>query len=195
MRSIITSAIVALLVLMPLASAQAQEKKNKAAGTKYEAAKGLYAQGGLAVVRTNYGGSDSANIGFNAAVGYRFIHWLGADADLYWGGREQDDGRKTRQFGITFNGKVYPIGLLAPKTLDAFQPYVVMGMGGGNFKVKGGSKTGTFIYRLGAGIDWMITDHIGLYTDASLNTTGGFKNGGSVGGATGVYTLGGKFVF
>jgi opacity protein-like surface antigen len=192
MRSIITSAIVALMVLLPLAGAQAQSK-NKAAGTKYEAAKGLYMQGGLAVVKTNSGFGD-ANIGFDIGAGYRFLHWLAADADLYWGAREQPGGAKTRQFGLTINGKVYPIGLLSPKTIDAFQPYLVMGMGGGNIRVKNGGGTGTFIYRLGAGIDWMISDNIGLYTDASLNATPGFKFGNR-GGATGVYTLGAKFVF
>lgn len=194
MRSIITGALAVLLLLTPLAAAQAQSSSTeKAKGTKYEAAKGPYVYGGLAVAKTNYGGGK-ANVGFNFGGGYRFLHWLGADADFYWGGREQNNGAKTRQFGITFNGKVYPIGLLAPKTLDAFQPYVVMGMGGGNWKVKNGIKNGTFIFRLGAGLDWMITDNLGLYTDASLNATPGLKFG-NVGGATGVYTLGAKFVF
>ncbi len=191
MRSIIMGAVVALLIALPLAGAQAQDK-NKAAGTKYEAAKGLYAYGGLAVAKTNFGGGD-ANVGFNIGGGYRFIHWLGADVDLYWGGRDQGPF-KSRQWGLTFNGKLYPIGLFSPKTLQSFQPYIVTGMGGGGGGVKNGPSTGTFIYRLGVGLDWMLTDHLGLYTDASLNATPGFKTGG-VGGATGVYTLGGKFTF
>ena len=106
MRSIITGALAALLVLLPLARAQAEEGKNKAAGTKYEAAKGLYVQGGFAVAKTNFRGNTlDPNLGFDAAVGYRFLPWLGADADLYWAGRDQGGG-KTRQFGLTFNGKL-----------------------------------------------------------------------------------------
>lgn len=192
MRSIIMGAVVALLIALPVAGAQAQSK-NKAAGTKYEAAKGLYAYGGLAVAKTNSPLVGDANIGFNIGAGYRFLPWLGADADLYWGGRDQGP-LKTRQWGLTFNGKLYPIGLFSPKTLQSFQPYVVTGMGGGGASVKNGPSTGTFIYRLGAGLDWMLTDNLGLYTDASLNATPGFKNFGK-GGATGVYTLGGKFTF
>lgn len=192
MRSIITSAVAALLVLLPVVGAQAEDK---AAGTKYEAAKGLYVYGGFAVAKTNFSGSLDPNLGFNAGAGYRFLPWLGADADLYWGGRDQGNF-KTRQFGLTFNAKAYPLGLISPKTLDFLQPYMVVGMGGGNFKFKNGTdiKDGTFIFRLGAGADWMLTDHIGLYTDVSLNTTGGLF-AGNTGGATGVYTLGGKFTF
>lgn len=201
MRSMITCAVAALMVVLPLASAQAADGgKDKAAGTKYEAAKGPYAQVGFAVVKTNTGAGD-ANLGFDLTGGYRFLHWLGADVDFYWAGREQSGGAKTRQFGLTFNGKVYPIGLLAPKTFDAFQPYVVMGMGGGNFKLKDAGaadgKRGTFIFRMGAGLDWLLTENVGLYTDVSLNTTGGFKGpfNSSKGGATGVYTLGAKYIF
>ena len=201
MRTIVMSAIAALLVLMPLASAQAQGKsKNKAAGTKYEAAKGLYAQGGFTIAKTNFENNNlDPRLGFAFAGGYRFLHWLGADGELYWAGRDQAGG-KTRGFGLTFNGKVYPIGLLAPKTLDSFQPYVVMGMGGGNYKFKpdGGSdtKTGTFIYRLGVGVDWMLTDNIGTYADFSLHATPGTKEWVSFkGGATGVIQFGAKVNF
>lgn len=195
MRLILTGAFMALLVLWPLVGAQAAEDKAK--GTKYEAVKGPYAYTGFTVAKTNFGGGDP-NIGFALGGGYRFMSWIGADVDFYWAGREQPNGAKTRQFGLTFNGKVYPMGLLAPKTFDSFQPYFVMGMGGGNFKVKNGFKTGTFIYRLGIGLDWIVTDHFAVYTDVSLDATPGTKVGlfgGSQGGATGVYQLGLKYNF
>jgi len=196
MRSIITTAVAALLVILPLVGAQAAEKENKAAGTKYEAAKGLYVQGGFSVAKTNFRNNNlDPNLGFVAAGGYRFLPWLGADAEFYWAGRDQGTF-KTRQFAITFNGKVYPLGLLSPKTLDWLQPYVSMGMGGGNYKFDPGPKNGTFVYRLGAGVEWLITDHIGVYTDASLLATPGTKNWVAFdGGATGLYQLGAKFIF
>jgi len=193
MRSIITGALAALLVLLPLAGAQAEEGKSKAAGTKYEAAKGIYLQGGWVVSKTNFNAGLDPNMGFDITGGYRFLPWLGADADFYWAGRDQGGGLKTRVWAITFNGKVYPIGLFAPKMLDSFQPYVVMGFGGGGGPVKDAT-TGTFVYRLGAGLDWMLTKRLGVYTDASLHATPGFKGGG-VGGATGVWQLGAKFNF
>lgn len=195
MRRIMTGALTALLVALPLAGAQAAEGENKAKGTKYEAAKGIYAQGGFVVAKTNYNVSQlDSNLGFVFAGGYRITEWVAADAEFYWAGREQDGGAKTRQFGVTFNGKIYPIGLISPKTLDSLQPYGVIGMGGGNWRVKDGAKNGTFIFRLGAGLDWMLTDHLGLYTDVSLHATPGLKIG-SNGGATGVYQLGAKFNF
>lgn len=193
MRSIVTTALAALLLLLPLDGALAAGGGGQAAGTKYEAAKGFYLQGGFAVVKTNLG-AGKASLGVDVAGGYRFLPWLGADADVYFAARDLGGGQKPRQFGVTFNGKIYPIGLLAPKTLDFLQPYVVMGLGGGNYRIKDAGGTGTFIFRLGAGVDLMITRHIGLYTDASLNATPGFKGSGK-GGATGVYSLGGKFVF
>jgi len=194
MRRILMGAAV-LLMLVPLAGAQAaSDAQNKAKGTKYEEAKGVYAYTGFAVAKTNFGGGD-ANLGFALGGGYRITEWIGADVDFYWAGRDQGPV-KSRQFGLTFNGKVYPLGLFAPKTLDSFQPYFVMGMGGGNYKFKNGGsvKTGTFIFRMGAGVDWLLTDHFGLYTDVSLDATPGFKGGGN-GGATGVYQLGMKYNF
>lgn len=193
MRSIIIGAVAALLVLFPLVGAQAQEGgKNKAAGTKYESAKGLYVQGGFVVSKTNTGGGD-ANLGFDITGGYRFLPWLGADADFYWAGRDQG-AVSSRIWAITFNGKIYPMGLLSPKSFDAFQPYAVFGMGGGGGGVKNGPSTGTFIFRMGAGLDWLMTDNFGLYSDVSLHATPGFKGGGN-GGATGVFQLGAKFTF
>ena len=193
MKSIFMTALAALLVLSPLANARAEGGGGKAAGTKYDAVKGFYLQGGFAVIKTNFGGSEPS-LGVDVAAGYRFLPWLGTDVDVYFGARDLGNGVKPRQFGVTFNGKLYPIGLMSPKTLSSLQPYVVVGVGGGNYRVKNGSGTGTFIFRAGAGLDWMITNHFGLYTDVSLNVTPGFKSGGD-GGATGVYALGGKFVF
>ena len=199
MRLILTGAMTALLLALPLASAQAESTEDKAKGTKYEAAKGLYAQGAFTIAKTNFsgGGNLDPNLGFAFAGGYRFLSWVGADAEFYWAGRDQGGG-KTRQFGLTFNGKVYPMGLFAPKTLDSFQPYMVVGMGGGNYKFTNGGtfKNGTFIFRLGAGLDWMITDHIGAFMDLSLHATPGTKNWVAPnGGATGVIQFGGKFNF
>ena len=199
MRLILTSAIAVLQVSLPLVGAQAADGENKAKGTKYEAVKGVYAQGGFAVSKNNgfFGNAAGSqpNLGFAIAGGYRINEWLGTDVEFYWAGREQNTGVKSRQFGLTFNGKFYPFGLFSPDFLDSFQPYGVVGMGGGNAKYNDFGKTGTFIFRLGAGIDWLLTENLALYTDVSLHATPGLKFNGFSGGATGVYQLGAKFNF
>ena len=203
MRLILTGAMMALLVILPLASAQAEDAgKSKAAGSKYEAAKGPFVQGSFAILKTNNNsfGFGKPNLGFGIAGGYRFNEWVSADGEFVWGGRSQGGG-KTRQFGVTLNAKVYPIGLFAPNFLDSFQPYGVVGFGGGNFKVKDtfpNAKTGTFIFRFGAGLDWVMTDHFASFVDLSLHATPGLKGtalGGPKGGATGVIQFGGRFTF
>ena len=102
MNRLTTCALAALLLLGGVTVAQAQSGDK--ADTKYAKAKGPYAYGGLAIAKTNYGGSADPNIGFAFGGGYRFLDWLAADADFYWAGRDQG-AFKTRQFGVTFNAK------------------------------------------------------------------------------------------
>lgn len=199
MRTFITAAIAALLVLLPVVGAQAQEggKTSKAAGTKYETAKGFYVQGGLFVAKTS-GSLGGPNVGAGGGGGWRFLPWLGADVDGYWSGRNQGPSG-TRNGGFAVNGKFYPLGLFSPKTLDAFQPYAVLGIGmgtGSDDEYNGG--WGALIIRVGAGLDWLLTDHVALYTDVSLHEDVWPSDRREVyppGRATGVYQLGVKFTF
>jgi len=194
MKSLITCAVAALLFLAPAAAVQAQEGGKKD-DNKYAQNKGPYAYGGLAISKTNVDGLD-AQVGFALGGGYRFIDWLAADVDIYSAWREQN-GVDSRVFGFTMNAKAYPIGIFAPDFIDWLQPYVVVGMGGGQFKSKpsgGDVKTGTFIFRLGAGTELFFTDHMAAYMDLSLHATPGYEGGGQ-GGATGVIQFGVAYHF
>jgi opacity protein-like surface antigen len=185
MKRSITCALAALLLIGGVGAAQAESGSK--ADNKYATAKGPYAQLGFAIVKTNFDALD-ARLGFAIDGGYRFNDWLGADIDFVFAAREQN-GIKGRNVAFTINGKFYPIGLLSPDTLDALQPYVVLGMGGGSSFVKDGGSTGTFIFRIGAGTEYFITDHFTAYMDLSLHATPGYEFAGS-GGATGVIQFG-----
>ena len=185
MKSLITFAAAALLFLSSASVVQAQNK--------YESAKGSYAYTGLTIAKTNYNNNNlDALIGIAFGGGMRFNEWIAGDVDFYWAGRDQGNNVKQRGFGITFNAKAYPLGYFSPETLDFIQPYVVMGMGGGNskFQIPGpNAKEGTFIFRFGAGAEWLFMDNLGAYMDLSLHATPGLKTRGS-GGATGVVQFG-----
>jgi hypothetical protein len=201
MKSITMFAAAALLVFATVGAVQAEDKKvvDKVGGkddNRYAQNKGVYLYGGLAIMKTNANASaiEDPNVGIAFGGGYRFIDWLAADIDIAWAGREQSNGNKTRNFSFTMNGKVYPIGLISPKTLDRVQPYVVVGMGGGQFKVKNGGSVGTYIFRLGAGTEVFIVGGLSAYMDLSLHATPGYKSGGN-GGATGVVQFGAQYHF
>jgi len=198
MKKSIAFAALALLFVMSVSAASAQEGSRSE--NRYSENRGFYTYVGLAIAKTNYStlGLDP-NVGFAFGGGYRFMDWMAADVDFYWAGRDQGTLLgKTRQFGITANAKMYPMGLFAPDTLDFLQPYVVMGMGGGNFKFEspflspffpGNLKQGTFIFRIGAGAEVFIVDGLAGYMDLSLHATPGLKFRGE-GGATGVIQFG-----
>jgi len=184
----------ALLCLAPAAAVHAD---SHAGSNKYKEAVGSYFQGGLAIVKTNHDADLDSNIGFAIAGGQRINEWLGADVEFYWAWRDQGDGLDTSQFGTTLNAKFYPIGLFSPEKLDFIQPYFAIGIGGGNQKFKRSgpdAKDGTFIFRIGAGAEWLITKRLGAYADFSLDSTPGLKHSGS-GGATGVMQFGAAFHF
>ena len=93
---------------------------------------------------------------------------------------------------VTFNIPFEPtINLTMEGVLLARQNScdVVIGMGGGNYKIKNGGKDGTFIFRFGAGAEWLFMDSLGAYMDLSLDATPGLKRFGD-GGATGVIQFG-----
>jgi opacity protein-like surface antigen len=202
MKYFITCTVAAMLCLGSVSAVQAQEDVKSE--NRYSKAKGFYGYGGLAIVKTNFSSvvNLDPNIGFAFGGGYRISEWLAADTDFYWAGRDQGAGVKTRQFGITLNAKFYPMGLFAPDTLDWLQPYVVAGMGGGNFKTKSpfisDVKEGTFIFRIGAGTEVFIVGGLAAYMDLSLNATPGLKGFGfgiGKGGATGVIQFGAIYHF
>ncbi len=199
-KTLTTCASIALLILAAAGIAQAESKKGAEEPNRYSENKGFYAYGSLAIIKTNYDVSGiDPNIGFGLGAGYRFMDWLAADVDMSWGGRDQGPV-DSRYFGFTMNGKFYPLGLISPTTLDWLQPYVVVGMGGGQgkFKASGGDvKTGTYIFRLGAGTEVFIVGGLAAYMDLSLHATPGLKNAffSSQGGATGVIQFGAVYHF
>ncbi len=198
-----TSVFLALLVGWGAATAGAQEPSATAPSSRYEAAKGAYVQGGFAASQTNF---DTATIqidpllGFTVAQGYRFSSWLAADVEFFWAKRSQGSG-EAKQFALTLNGKIYPVALFGSDALDALQPYVVTGLGGGRTESAGpgggnGPQQSTFVFRLGAGVDWWMADAFGLYGEGSMLVTPGTKDWlTSGGGLTGLGQVGFKFRF
>jgi hypothetical protein len=108
----------------------------------------------------------------NARVGYRFLDYLalegmGVHERDYSGKSGQFAGKKTYIWSGWLNAKVYPFGRLT----GFMQPYGLVGGGYQWANIDGAPPTdhtaNVWAGRFGAGIDWYLTQHFMVTTDAA----------------------------
>ena len=78
--------------------------------------------------------------------------------------------------GFTGNAKLYPLGF-APDAIPQFiQPYLTFGMGLGRFETYvprsfGATGETDFLARFGGGVDFLLSQHWGVYIDGAYSVT------------------------
>lgn len=144
---------------------------------------GLYLQSGVAAgfFEAHKGKVDfDPGVGIAVAVGYRpnaylagqmdFVYIFEADTDdftkldrIELG--ETDDSKSLGYYEFSFNLKGYPLGYFEVSTVpDWIQPYVKVGFGFADIEVGSLDEVG-FLFRFDTGVDFMITDRLGVYLD------------------------------
>ena len=134
---------------------------------------GLYVGvgGGYAIEDFDDGNADNGGY-VNARVGYRFLDFLAVEGmgeymPHFNGESGQYLSADTSIWSGWLNAKVYPTARLT----GFVQPYLLSGMGGMWGDTKGGFPSHVndngFAGRFGAGIDFFLTEHVFLTTDAA----------------------------
>jgi opacity protein-like surface antigen len=133
---------------------------------------GIYGKVGIAIgfpVPTQSGVDLGTAVGFDLSEGLRINRWLAVEGNLNWVGGADVDGtdENLAVFSGMFNGKWYPLGMFDVSVIpDSIQPYASGGIGGGQVKLKeSGEREGSFIGRVGGGLDWHLSKKMGLYLD------------------------------
>ena len=160
---------------------------------------GPYAQFGITVGAIEFDGIDETDAGGGFAMtgGYRILPWLSAEGNVtYMGGADLDNSSADAEFfSFTFGPKIYPLGALEEQPLpELFQPYALIGIGGGEFEIDGlGGRSveeSTFIARFILGFDVWLTDHWGTFVEGGYHVA----EDDDIDGA-GVFTFGGQYRF
>jgi len=71
---------------------------------------------------------------------------------------------------IVVNARAYPLGFFGDLGDFFIKPYAIVGIGGGQSKLKAFTTTstdGAFVANFGAGADVMLGDHLGLYGEVA----------------------------
>jgi len=142
--------------------------------------------------------------GFTITGGFRATPWLSGEANLSWlGGGEIEDKQprgsnridtRSSAYAFTFGPKVYPLGLIDNAPAPMFQPYALVGLGGGEFNIDTRRRFGknvqrsSFVARFLFGFDVWVTDNIGLYTEGGYHVWDDDAIDG-----VGVWSIGGQF--
>ncbi len=186
-----------LLVAQPIAAQGGAPRKSGVRGYDYT---GPYGQFGVAIGQINFDDSDIENDvsgGFTLGGGYRFLPWLAADGNFtYLAGDIDIDGVSGdfdgEAFGFTFGPKFYPLGLAKVEGIpDNIQPYATIGIGGGEAEIDDTSvEEDYFLARFILGIDFWMTDHVGLFVEG-----GGFATSENDLEGVGIFTVGGQYRF
>ena len=103
-------------------------------------------------------GSSNELYGGSIALGYFLTDWLALQ------GRAQfiDSGADTMTYIYTAAAKLYVLNLLVDDPNGLIQPYAIGGIGG--YTIDGGGlSTSNFTLELGAGLDLMFTDNLGVF--------------------------------
>lgn len=193
-----TGLVAGLLLALGLVSPAAAEElfSSNIRGNEYT---GPYAQFGVAVGRIDFDGSadSDASGGFTMTGGYRMLPWLAGEANFtFLGGGDVEVGNADvgdgQFFAFTFGPKFYPLGALDAKGIPKFfQPYGLIGIGGGQFEIDHTSyKESAFISRFIIGTDIWATDHIGFFVEGGGHVTDEDDVDG-----VGIFTFGGQYRF
>jgi hypothetical protein len=170
----------------------------------YDAYQGPYAQFGVTIGEIDYDGPINVDTGggFTMTGGYRFLAWLSAEGNVTYlgGGDAKFQGTNlgdAEYFAFTFGPKIYPLGFVDQDVVpDYFQPYGLIGLGGGEFDIdgngnfNGNSERSSFIARFIFGFDVWFTNHIGTFVEGGYHAAADDDVDGA-----GVFSLGGQYRF
>ena len=152
----------------------------------YRDAQGFYGQFSVPIGWNNmagpsaFGTTDGAMAGFSFNAGYRFNGWVGADLEVMWlgGGDVVRNGVATADASLLSVGaalKFYPFVLTSRYVPGWVQPYLAFGVGSGVSEqtMRGPATFGSslsetvFLFRVGAGMEVMISKHWGTFMDGN----------------------------
>ena len=158
---------------------------------------GPYVQGGFSIGRIDWdGNADSdASGGFLLGGGYRILPWLAIDGQFqFMGGQENVDigpDRDSEFFAFTVGPKVFPLGFFEIEDIpETIQPYASINLGGGEADIEGGREDGVFVARFILGVDWWVTESLGVFVEG-----GGYAASGGLVDGVGTFNLGASWRF
>jgi hypothetical protein len=196
-RAVLACATGMLLLVGTAAPAAAEQLfSNNIRGNEYT---GPYAQFGVAVGRIDFDGNvdSDASGGFTMTGGYRMLPWLSGEANFtFLGGGDVEIGNNNvgdgQFFAFTFGPKFYPLAALGADGVPKFfQPYGLVGIGGGRFEIDDTDyEESAFIARFIVGADVWATDHFGFFVEGGGHVTDEDDVDG-----VGIFTLGGQYRF
>lgn len=168
--------VVLLIFVLPLGSAHAESES-------LYARTGYYLQAGAAA---GFFDAQESGVAFDPAfgssvtVGYRINAYISGEIDFTYISDsdtddftkldrlklgEDDDTKTMKEYEVSFNLKGYPFGYFEVSSIpDWVQPYARIGIGFGEDKVGYLDET-RFLLRFGTGLDFLITDQVGVYVD------------------------------
>ena len=120
----------------------------------------------------SFNGGNAGNSGLvNLRAGYRFLDFVAleglAEYMPYFDGHSgKYNGAHTALWTTSLNAKLYP----AARWTGFMQPYLLAGVGWMWERTNGGgadTSDNGFLARYGGGIDWFLTEHLYLTTDAA----------------------------
>ena len=120
----------------------------------------------------SFNGGNAGNSGIaNLRLGYRFVDFvalevLGEYMPYFNGKSGKYNGAHTALGTVQANAKLYPVA----RWTGWFQPYLLAGVGGMFERTSSGgngSSDSGFLARYGGGIDYYVTEHFYLTTDAA----------------------------
>jgi hypothetical protein len=162
-------------------------------GYEYE---GIYAQFGatIGVIEFDNRRDADAGGGFTLTGGYRLLSWLSGEANVTYvgGGNAEGPGGDASFYAFTFGPKFYPLGPVKDSPIpELIQPYGLVGLGGGEFKVDDTNYDKTsFIARFLLGVDFWLSDHFGGFIEGGYHVAAESDVDGA-----GVFSFGGQIRF
>jgi opacity protein-like surface antigen len=164
-RTLMAIGLAAAMAMALPAPAAAQEEETAATTSGAGAERRLYGTlGGLWAVDafdTPSLANTQNSYGLDTRVGYRLTGIFAAEVQYQWAARyEITQGGaeigKVETHAATANVKA---GLLE----SALQPYLLFGVGIVNAQLNPGNDATEFGLRVGGGLQWFVTEHVGLY--------------------------------
>lgn len=130
---------------------------------------GIYAKLGMSVgfpMPDSSGADVGAGAGFDLLEGIRVNSWFAGEIGFNFiaGADVAGDNDNLSVFSATVDAKFYPLGLWQVDAIPSwFQPYGLVGIGGGQVKLDSNSKEGSFMVHYGGGLDLFLWNNLGLY--------------------------------
>jgi opacity protein-like surface antigen len=161
--------IAAVVAGLPMGARAAEEESNP---SLYGTLGALWALDAFDVPQT---ANTQNSWGLDARVGYRFHENLAAEVQYQWAARYEVT-QNAAQVG-TVETHAGTANLKAGLLATAFQPYILFGVGIVNGQLRPGNDATEFGLRVGGGLQWFVTHHLGFYGELTyLKAFGSLKD-------------------